>query len=173
MLPLFSAGGWCVVDDGDEEIIELRSSGSGPWREHLAQASSSSSSSAAATATTATTTVQSHAHAHTSHTLPLTFTQPQSQSYAQAPTTPTEAETGLFKHRLGSRLVASRWFPTRDTSTRTSPKRTEIIFFFFYYILKLLSYEKQRCIIRDLHFKIYKFRRNIRWKKQNINNTLR
>ncbi|XP_043579634.1 glutamate receptor ionotropic, kainate 2 isoform X3 [Bombus pyrosoma] len=96
-------GGWCVVDDGDEEIIELRSSGSGPWREHLAQASSSSSSSAAATATTATTTVQSHAHAHTSHTLPLTFTQPQSQSYAQAPTTPTEAETGLFKHRLGSR----------------------------------------------------------------------
>ncbi|XP_043528933.1 glutamate receptor ionotropic, kainate 2-like isoform X1 [Frieseomelitta varia] len=96
-------GGWCVVDDGDEEIIELRSSGSGPWREHLAQASSSSSSSAAATATTATATVQSHAHAHTSHTLPLTFTQPQSQSYAQAPTTPTEAETGLLKHRLGTR----------------------------------------------------------------------
>ncbi|XP_043579631.1 glutamate receptor ionotropic, kainate 2 isoform X1 [Bombus pyrosoma] len=102
-IPRLNAGGWCVVDDGDEEIIELRSSGSGPWREHLAQASSSSSSSAAATATTATTTVQSHAHAHTSHTLPLTFTQPQSQSYAQAPTTPTEAETGLFKHRLGSR----------------------------------------------------------------------
>ncbi|XP_053978652.1 glutamate receptor ionotropic, kainate 2 isoform X2 [Hylaeus volcanicus] len=99
-------GGWCVVDDGDEEIIELRSSGGGPWREHLAQASSSSSSSAAATAaatTTATATVQSHAHAHASHTLPLTFTQSQSQSYAQAPTTPTETETGFFKHRLGSR----------------------------------------------------------------------
>ncbi|XP_076765877.1 glutamate receptor ionotropic, kainate 2 isoform X2 [Xylocopa sonorina] len=99
-------GGWCVVDDGDEEIIELRSSGSGPWREHLAQASSSSSSSAAAaaaTATTATATVQSHAYAHTSHTLPLTFTQPQPQPYAQAPTTPTETETGLLKHRLGSR----------------------------------------------------------------------
>ncbi|XP_076226571.1 glutamate receptor ionotropic, kainate 2 isoform X3 [Nomia melanderi] len=100
-------GGWCVVDDGDEEIIELRSSGSGPWREHLAQASSSSSSSAAVAATTAATTttatVQSHAHAHTSHTLPLTFTQPQLQSYAQAPTTPTETEAGLFKHRLGSR----------------------------------------------------------------------
>ncbi|XP_043528936.1 glutamate receptor ionotropic, kainate 2-like isoform X4 [Frieseomelitta varia] len=102
-IPRLNAGGWCVVDDGDEEIIELRSSGSGPWREHLAQASSSSSSSAAATATTATATVQSHAHAHTSHTLPLTFTQPQSQSYAQAPTTPTEAETGLLKHRLGTR----------------------------------------------------------------------
>ncbi|XP_076287765.1 glutamate receptor ionotropic, kainate 2 isoform X2 [Lasioglossum baleicum] len=109
-------GGWCVVDDGDEEIIELRSSGSGPWREHLAQASSSSSSSAAvavtaavvpATTATATTTitatVQSHAHAHTSHTLPLTFTQPQLQSYAQAPTTPTETEAGFLKHRLGSR----------------------------------------------------------------------
>ncbi|XP_076379479.1 glutamate receptor ionotropic, kainate 2 isoform X2 [Megalopta genalis] len=101
-------GGWCVVDDGDEEIIELRSSGSGPWREHLAQASSSSSSSAAVAATTAaatttTTTVQSHTHAHASHTLPLTFTQPQLQSYAQAPTTPTETEAGLFKHRHGSR----------------------------------------------------------------------
>ncbi|XP_016767431.2 glutamate receptor ionotropic, kainate 2 isoform X3 [Apis mellifera] len=103
-IPRLNAGGWSIVDDGDEEIIELRSSGSGPWREHLAQASSSSSSSAAATATTTTTaTVQSHAHAHTSHTLPLTFTQPQSQPYAQTPTTPTEAETGLFKHRLGSR----------------------------------------------------------------------
>ncbi|CAL7934351.1 unnamed protein product [Xylocopa violacea] len=104
-IPRLNAGGWCVVDDGDEEIIELRSSGSGPWREHLAQASSSSSSSAAAaaTATTATATVQSHAYAHTSHTLPLTFTQPQSQPYAQAPTTPTETETGLLKHRLGSR----------------------------------------------------------------------
>ncbi|XP_076672086.1 glutamate receptor ionotropic, kainate 2 isoform X1 [Andrena cerasifolii] len=102
-IPRLNAGGWCVVDDGDEEIIELRSSGSGPWREHLAQASSSSSSSAAAAATTATATVQSHTHAHTSHTLPLTFTQPQSQSYAQAPTTPTEAETGLIKHRVGSR----------------------------------------------------------------------
>ncbi|XP_076173790.1 glutamate receptor ionotropic, kainate 2 isoform X3 [Ptiloglossa arizonensis] len=102
------AGRWCVVDDGDEEIIELRSSSGGPWREHLAQASSSSSSSAAAataaaTATTATATVQSHAHAHASHTLPLTFTQSQSQPYAQAPTTPTEAETGFFKHHLGSR----------------------------------------------------------------------
>ncbi|XP_031842460.1 glutamate receptor ionotropic, kainate 2 isoform X1 [Nomia melanderi] len=106
-MPRLNAGGWCVVDDGDEEIIELRSSGSGPWREHLAQASSSSSSSAAVAATTAATTttatVQSHAHAHTSHTLPLTFTQPQLQSYAQAPTTPTETEAGLFKHRLGSR----------------------------------------------------------------------
>ncbi|XP_076628799.1 glutamate receptor ionotropic, kainate 2 isoform X4 [Colletes latitarsis] len=103
-IPRLNAGGWCVVDDGDEEIIELRSSGGGPWREHLAQASSSSSSSAAAaTATTATATVQSHAHAHASHTLPLTFTQSQSQSYAQAPTTPTETETGFFKHRLGSR----------------------------------------------------------------------
>ncbi|XP_076287771.1 glutamate receptor ionotropic, kainate 2 isoform X8 [Lasioglossum baleicum] len=115
-IPRLNAGGWCVVDDGDEEIIELRSSGSGPWREHLAQASSSSSSSAAvavtaavvpATTATATTTitatVQSHAHAHTSHTLPLTFTQPQLQSYAQAPTTPTETEAGFLKHRLGSR----------------------------------------------------------------------
>ncbi|XP_033335771.1 glutamate receptor ionotropic, kainate 2 isoform X8 [Megalopta genalis] len=107
-IPRLNAGGWCVVDDGDEEIIELRSSGSGPWREHLAQASSSSSSSAAVAATTAaatttTTTVQSHTHAHASHTLPLTFTQPQLQSYAQAPTTPTETEAGLFKHRHGSR----------------------------------------------------------------------
>ncbi|XP_047357215.1 glutamate receptor ionotropic, kainate 2 isoform X6 [Vespa velutina] len=116
-IPRLNAGGWCIADDGDEEIIELRSSGGGPWREHLAQASSSSSSSAtattaAATAAAAATTasVQSHTYAHTSHTLPLSFTQSQpqsqSQSRAQAPSSPTETETGLFRHRLGSRLDA-------------------------------------------------------------------
>ncbi|XP_015191413.1 PREDICTED: glutamate receptor ionotropic, kainate 2 isoform X2 [Polistes dominula] len=111
-------GGWCIADDGDEEIIELRSSGGGPWREHLAQASSSSSSSAAAAiatttaaATAATTaSVQSHTYAHSSHTLPLSFTQSQpqsqSQSHAQAPGSPIEIETGFFRHRLGSRLDA-------------------------------------------------------------------
>ncbi|XP_024885043.1 glutamate receptor ionotropic, kainate 2 isoform X2 [Temnothorax curvispinosus] len=100
-------GGWCVVDDGDEEIIELRSGV--PWREHLAQASSSSSSSTAAAAaatatiaTTATATVQSHPHAHASHALPLTFT-PSQPPFAQTPGTSNEAETGLFGHHLGSR----------------------------------------------------------------------
>ncbi|XP_025161126.1 glutamate receptor ionotropic, kainate 2 isoform X2 [Harpegnathos saltator] len=109
-IPRLNAGGWCVVDDGDEEIIELRSSDGVPWREHLAQASSSSSPSAAATAaaaaaataiTTATATVQSHPHAHASHTLPLTFTH--SQPCAQTPSTSAETETGLFGHHLGSR----------------------------------------------------------------------
>ncbi|XP_072754831.1 glutamate receptor ionotropic, kainate 2 isoform X2 [Anoplolepis gracilipes] len=110
--PQLNAGGWCVVDDGDEEIIELRSGV--PWRKHLAQASSSSSSSttttttatatatSAAIATTATATVQSHSYAHASHTLPLTFTPTQSPC-AQTPSTSTEAETGLFGHHLGSR----------------------------------------------------------------------
>ncbi|XP_036146418.1 glutamate receptor ionotropic, kainate 2 isoform X2 [Monomorium pharaonis] len=97
-------GGWCVVDDGDEEIIELRSNV--PWREHLAQASPSSSSSAAATATTAaiatTATVQSQPHAHASHALPLTFTSSQ-PSLAQTPSTSAETETRLFGHHLGSR----------------------------------------------------------------------
>jgi len=116
-----SAGEWCVVDDGDEEIIELRSGI--PWREHLAQASSSSSSSAATTAaavaaaatattttaaaaaatTIATATVQNHPRiAHASHTLPLAFTPPQ-PSCAQTPGTSIEAEKGLFGHHLGSR----------------------------------------------------------------------
>ncbi|XP_018054289.1 PREDICTED: glutamate receptor ionotropic, kainate 2 [Atta colombica] len=105
-IPRLNAGGWCVVDDGDEEIIELRSSV--PWRkEHLAQASSSSSSStaaatAAAITTTATATVQSHPHAHASHALPLTFTSSQ-PSLAQTPSTSAETETGLFGHHLGSR----------------------------------------------------------------------
>ncbi|XP_029168396.1 glutamate receptor ionotropic, kainate 2-like isoform X1 [Nylanderia fulva] len=111
--PRLNAGGWCVVDDGDEEIIELRSDA--PWRKHLAQASSSPSSSAttaaaaataaatsAAVATTATTTVQSHSHAHASHTLPLTFT-PTQPPCAQTPSTSAEAETGVFGHHLGSR----------------------------------------------------------------------
>ncbi|KAG5331039.1 GRIK1 protein, partial [Acromyrmex charruanus] len=104
-IPRLNAGGWCVVDDGDEEIIELRSSV--PWREHLAQASSSSSSSTAATTaaaitTTATATVQSYPHAHASHALPLTFTSSQ-PSLAQTPSTSAETETGLFGHHLGSR----------------------------------------------------------------------
>ncbi|XP_025261800.1 glutamate receptor ionotropic, kainate 2 [Camponotus floridanus] len=107
--PRLNAGGWCVVDDGDEEIIELRSGV--PWRQHLAQASSSSSSSttttaaaatSAAVATTATAAVQSHSYAHASHTLPLTFTPTQSPC-AQTPSTSVEAETGLFGHHLGSR----------------------------------------------------------------------
>ncbi|XP_018397757.1 PREDICTED: glutamate receptor ionotropic, kainate 2 [Cyphomyrmex costatus] len=104
-IPRLNAGGWCVVDDGDEEIIELRSNV--PWREHLAQASSSSSSSTAATtaaaiATTTTATVQSHPHAHASHALPLTFTSSQ-PPLAQTPSTSTETETGFFGHHLGSR----------------------------------------------------------------------
>ncbi|XP_011878957.1 PREDICTED: glutamate receptor ionotropic, kainate 2 isoform X1 [Vollenhovia emeryi] len=105
-IPRLNAGGWCVVDDGDEEIIELRSGV--PWREHLAQASSSSSSSTAAAATaatvatTATATVQSHPHAHASHALPLTFTSSQ-PPFAQTPSTSAETETGLFGHHLGSR----------------------------------------------------------------------
>jgi len=109
-LSCFSAGGWCVVDDGDEEIIELRSGV--PWRQHLAQASSSSSSptttttaaaaTSAAVATTAIAAVQSHSYAHASHTLPLTFTPTQSPC-AQTPSTSVEAETGLFGHHLGSR----------------------------------------------------------------------
>ncbi|XP_050461833.1 glutamate receptor ionotropic, kainate 2 [Cataglyphis hispanica] len=106
--PRLNAGGWCVVDDGDEEIIELRSGV--PWRKHLAQASSSSSSSTTATTTAAATsaaisttaTVQSHSHAHASHTLPLTFTPTQSPC-AQTPSTSAETETGLFGHHLGSR----------------------------------------------------------------------
>ncbi|XP_043271960.1 glutamate receptor ionotropic, kainate 2 isoform X2 [Venturia canescens] len=103
-------GGWCIADDGDEEIIELRSSGSVPWREHLAQASCSAPSSAttaaataiAASAATATTIgVSGYSHAHTSHTLPLPF--PQSQSHAQTSTTTPEDETGFFGHYSGSR----------------------------------------------------------------------
>ncbi|XP_011637177.1 glutamate receptor ionotropic, kainate 2 isoform X2 [Pogonomyrmex barbatus] len=102
-IPRLNAGGWCVVDDGDEEIIELRSSI--PWREHLAQASSSSSSSTAAATATAiatTATVQSHLHAHASHALPLTFTSSQ-PPLAQTSNTSTEAETELSGHHLGSR----------------------------------------------------------------------
>ncbi|XP_070159841.1 glutamate receptor ionotropic, kainate 2 isoform X5 [Polyergus mexicanus] len=109
--PRLNAGGWCVVDDGDEEIIELRSGA--PWRKHLAQASSSSSSSTTATtaaaatsatiATTATAIVQSHSHAHASHTLPLTFTPTTQSPCAQTPSTSAETETGLFGHHLGSR----------------------------------------------------------------------
>ncbi|XP_039304950.1 glutamate receptor ionotropic, kainate 1 isoform X2 [Solenopsis invicta] len=98
-------GGWCVVDDGDEEIIELRSNV--PWREHLAQASSSSSSSTAtattaAITTTTTATVQSHPHAHASHALPLTFTSSQ-PPLAQTSSTSSQTETGFFGHHLGSR----------------------------------------------------------------------
>ena len=93
----FLAGNWCISDDGDEEIIELRSSDSGPYREHLAQASSSTSS-------TAPTFVQKYPHAHASYTLPLTPPQSQSQSYAQTSTSP-EAETRLFRHHCGSRFV--------------------------------------------------------------------
>ncbi|XP_023288447.1 glutamate receptor ionotropic, kainate 2 [Orussus abietinus] len=91
-IPRLNAGGWCVADDGDEEVIELRSSGSCPWREHLAQASSSSSS----------TTALQNPHAHASHTLPLTQSQSQPQSHAQTSTS-SEAKAGLFRHRLGSR----------------------------------------------------------------------
>lgn len=106
------AGGWCIADDGDEEIIELRSSGSVPWREHLAQASCSASSSTATAAATAiaasaaaatTIGVSGYTHAHTSHTLPLPF--PQSQSHAQTSTTTPEDETGFFGHYSGSRSV--------------------------------------------------------------------
>ncbi|XP_066598284.1 glutamate receptor ionotropic, kainate 2 isoform X3 [Prorops nasuta] len=120
-IPRLNAG-WCTTDDGDEEIIELRPSGSRPCREYLAQASSSSTSAAAAaaaattaaaaatTTTTTTTTiatVQSHSHAHSSFTLPRAFTQsqsqPQSQPRAQTSDIGTETETGFFRHRLGSR----------------------------------------------------------------------
>ncbi|XP_066598282.1 glutamate receptor ionotropic, kainate 2 isoform X1 [Prorops nasuta] len=121
-IPRLNAAGWCTTDDGDEEIIELRPSGSRPCREYLAQASSSSTSAAAAaaaattaaaaatTTTTTTTTiatVQSHSHAHSSFTLPRAFTQsqsqPQSQPRAQTSDIGTETETGFFRHRLGSR----------------------------------------------------------------------
>ncbi|XP_051161200.1 glutamate receptor ionotropic, kainate 1 [Leptopilina boulardi] len=94
-IPRLNAGNWCTSDDGDEEIIELRSSDGRSCREHLAQASSSTSS-------TAPSAMQKHSHAHTSCALPLTFPQSRSQSYAQTSTS-TEAETGLFRHRFGSR----------------------------------------------------------------------
>ncbi|XP_043478786.1 glutamate receptor ionotropic, kainate 1 isoform X4 [Leptopilina heterotoma] len=94
-IPRLNAGNWCISDDGDEEIIELRSSDSGPCREYLAQASSSTTS-------TAQSAMQKHSHAHASCALPLTFPQSRSQSHAQTSTS-TETETGLFRHRFGSR----------------------------------------------------------------------
>ncbi|XP_024938039.1 glutamate receptor ionotropic, kainate 2 isoform X4 [Cephus cinctus] len=87
------SGSWYVADDGDEEVIELRSGVVSSRREHLAQASLPPPPIAA---------IQ-NPHAHASHTLPLTHPQSQSQSYAQTPTTPTEAETRFFRHRPGSR----------------------------------------------------------------------
>ncbi|XP_024938045.1 glutamate receptor ionotropic, kainate 2 isoform X10 [Cephus cinctus] len=93
MMPQLNAGSWYVADDGDEEVIELRSGVVSSRREHLAQASLPPPPIAA---------IQ-NPHAHASHTLPLTHPQSQSQSYAQTPTTPTEAETRFFRHRPGSR----------------------------------------------------------------------
>lgn len=103
----FAAGGWCAADDGDEEIIELRSNDGGARdRGHLAQASPSASSATIAAAATATADhLPQHSHAHSSHTLPLAL--PQSQSFAQtsAAAATAEAETSLFRHRLGSRYI--------------------------------------------------------------------
>ncbi|XP_031780327.1 glutamate receptor ionotropic, kainate 2 isoform X2 [Nasonia vitripennis] len=103
-IPWLNAGGWCAADDGDEEIIELRSNDGGAReRGHLAQASPSASSATIAAAAAAADLPQ-HSHAHSSHTLPLAL--PQSQSFAQtsaAAAAAAEAETSLFRHRLGSR----------------------------------------------------------------------
>ncbi|XP_063985283.1 glutamate receptor ionotropic, kainate 2-like isoform X3 [Diachasmimorpha longicaudata] len=101
-IPRLNAGSWCTTDDRDEEIIELRSSGDMPWREHLAQASPSSSAGPITTTDTTTTVcVQSNTNAHTSLSLPLTFSQ--SQSFAQTSTTTTEAEESLIGHQFRSR----------------------------------------------------------------------
>ncbi|XP_028981864.1 glutamate receptor ionotropic, kainate 2 [Diachasma alloeum] len=101
-IPRLNAGSWCATDDRDEEIIELRSSGDMPWREHLAQASPSSSTGPIpATDTTTTVCVQGNTNAHTSLSLPLTFSQ--SQSFAQTSVTTAEAEESLIGHQFRPR----------------------------------------------------------------------
>ncbi|XP_048513707.1 glutamate receptor ionotropic, kainate 1 isoform X2 [Athalia rosae] len=104
-------GGWGVADDGDEEVIELRSSHmQGSWTgrgEHLAQASSSSATTAmqnpdahspTATAPVTSTPAPSHTRASLARARPLSHAHAQTSS-----ATPAEAETGLFRHRVGSR----------------------------------------------------------------------
>ncbi|XP_046492859.1 glutamate receptor ionotropic, kainate 2 isoform X1 [Neodiprion pinetum] len=106
-LPRLNAGGWGVADDGDEEVIELRSSGhmQGGWTsrgEHLAQASSSSATSALHQnhPLDAHSPTPAAPHPRASHPRP----RPLSHSHAQASSASTpEAEAGLFRHRLGSR----------------------------------------------------------------------
>ncbi|XP_057338876.1 glutamate receptor ionotropic, kainate 2-like isoform X7 [Microplitis mediator] len=98
-IPRLNAGSWCAADDGDEEIIELRSSGDVPWREHLAEAEYSASSTANAPNTTTTISVQSHPCTHTS--LPLSYSQ--SQPFAQTSSTNVETETDMSEHQHGSR----------------------------------------------------------------------
>ncbi|XP_048513712.1 glutamate receptor ionotropic, kainate 2 isoform X7 [Athalia rosae] len=110
-LPRLNAGGWGVADDGDEEVIELRSSHmQGSWTgrgEHLAQASSSSATTAmqnpdahspTATAPVTSTPAPSHTRASLARARPLSHAHAQTSS-----ATPAEAETGLFRHRVGSR----------------------------------------------------------------------
>ncbi|XP_046435820.1 glutamate receptor ionotropic, kainate 1 isoform X1 [Neodiprion fabricii] len=106
-LPRLNAGGWGVADDGDEEVIELRSSGhmQGGWTsrgEHLAQASSSSATSGLHQnhPLDAHSPTPAPPHPRASHPRP----RPLSHSHAQASSASTpEAEAGLFRHRLGSR----------------------------------------------------------------------
>lgn len=110
----FAAGGWCAADDGDEEVIELRSNDGGAERQHrghLAPASPASSTSLAAPAP-ADELPCHRGRAHSSpHALPLAPL-PHSRSFAQmseaaaaaaAATAAAEAETSLFRHRIGSR----------------------------------------------------------------------
>ncbi|XP_046736426.1 glutamate receptor ionotropic, kainate 1 isoform X2 [Diprion similis] len=106
-------GGWGVADDGDEEVIELRSSGhmQGGWTsrgQHLAQASTSSATSVlhqnhpldAHSPAAPPPPAPAAPHPRASHPRP----RPLSHSHAQASSASTpEAEAGLFRHRLGSR----------------------------------------------------------------------
>ncbi|XP_046736435.1 glutamate receptor ionotropic, kainate 1 isoform X3 [Diprion similis] len=112
-LPRLNAGGWGVADDGDEEVIELRSSGhmQGGWTsrgQHLAQASTSSATSVlhqnhpldAHSPAAPPPPAPAAPHPRASHPRP----RPLSHSHAQASSASTpEAEAGLFRHRLGSR----------------------------------------------------------------------
>ncbi|XP_044011018.1 glutamate receptor ionotropic, kainate 2 isoform X4 [Aphidius gifuensis] len=113
-----NAGNWCPTNDGTEEIIELRTSGDMPWREHLAQATSTPASSAITTASTTPTTAtatftttptptpismpcQSNTRSSLSLSLPLT--QSQSQSFTQTSTSIIETKKNRTRHQSSSR----------------------------------------------------------------------
>lgn len=99
-MKISTAGSWCAADDGDEEIIELRSCGDVPWRKHLTEAESPPPTKPVAPDTTTTVSVQSHPRVHTS--LPLSYSQ--SQSLAQTSASNAETETDLSEYQHGSRF---------------------------------------------------------------------
>ncbi|KAH0568167.1 hypothetical protein KQX54_019240 [Cotesia glomerata] len=98
-IPRLNAGSWCAADDGDEEIVELRSCGDVPWRKHLTEAESPPPTKPVAPDTTTTVSVQSHPHVHTS----LSLSYSQSQSLAQTSASNAETETDLSEYQHGSR----------------------------------------------------------------------